>query len=93
MRNDSKFTSLVVLKCHHNVYHCGVQATLCNLQNSCWIVQGRQKVKSSLKNCVVYKIIQGKPLGSPETPALPSYRVNCNRAFEKKGQDFTGHLY
>ena len=29
--NDSEFTSLVVLKCHHDVYHCGVQATLCNL--------------------------------------------------------------
>ena len=28
LRNDSKFTSLVVLKCHHDVYHCGVRATL-----------------------------------------------------------------
>ena len=34
LRNDSKFTSLGILKCHHDVYHCGVQATLCNLWNN-----------------------------------------------------------
>ena len=27
LRNDSKFPSLVVLKCHDDVYHSGVQAT------------------------------------------------------------------
>ena len=43
LRNDSKLTSLVVLKCHYDVYHCGVQATLCNLRNNYWIVWGCQK--------------------------------------------------
>ena len=51
LRNDSKFPSLVVLKCHDDVYHSGVQTTLCNLWNNYWIVWGRQKVKSILKNC------------------------------------------
>ena len=45
LRNDSKFTSLVVLKCHHDIYLCGIQATLCNLRNNYWIVWGRQKDK------------------------------------------------
>ena len=89
LRNDSKFTSLVVLKCHHDVYHCGVQATICNLRNNYWIVRGRQEVKPILRNCVFCKIILGKTLASPKTPALASYRINCNHAFESTGLDFT----
>ena len=45
LRNDSKFTSLVVLKCHHDIYLYGIKATLCNLWNNYWIVWGRQKDK------------------------------------------------
>ena len=93
LRNDSKFTKLVALKYHHDVYHCGVQATLSNLQNNYWIVQGRQKVKSILTNCVVCKIIQEEPLALQETPALPSYRVNCIYAFENTVLNFARPLY
>ena len=74
---DSKFTSSVVLKCHHDVYHCGaVQATLCNLWNNYWIVRGRQKVKTILKNCDVCKIIQGKTPAAPESRGI--FRAQSN---------------
>ena len=52
-----------------------------------------QSVESILKNCVVCKIIQGKTLASPGTPALSSYRVNHNHVFENTGLDFRGHSY
>ena len=86
LRNDYKFTSSLVLKCRHDVYHCGVHATLCNLRNNYRIVWGRQKIESILRNCVVCKIIQGKTLATPETPALLSYLVNYSHAFETAGQ-------
>ena len=72
LRNYSKFNSLVDLKCHYHVYHCGEQAPLCNMQNNYWIIRGLQKVKSILKKCVVCKIVQRKTLAPPETPALTS---------------------
>ena len=93
MKNDSKLTSLAVLKCHHNVGHCGVQATLCNLWNNYWIVWVCQEAKSILKNGSGCKIIQKKILAAPETPSLPSCRVNCNHAFEKTFLEFTGPLF
>ena len=88
MRNSSKHTSFVVLKSHHDVHHCVVQATLCNLQNNYWINLNTLKSKSIRKSCVVCKIIQGKILDPPRTSALHSYPVNCNHAFENTDLDF-----
>ena len=64
-RSNSKLTSLVVLKCHHIVCHCGVLAILCNFRNTYWMFRGRQKVKLILKSCVSSKIIQWKTLAPP----------------------------
>ena len=48
LRNDSKFTSLEVLKCCHDVYYCGVQTASYNLRNNYWMIWERQRVKSIL---------------------------------------------
>ena len=53
----------------------------------------KEKVKLILRNCVVCKIIQGKTLAPPETPALPYFCVNCNHAFKNTGLHFAGPLY
>lgn len=56
LRNDSKFPSLVVSKCHYDVCHSEVQTTLYNLQNNYRIIRGRQKkVQFIVKNCVLAK--------------------------------------
>ena len=93
LRNYSRFTELTVLSFHQVVKHNCVETTLCRLRDVYWIIRGRQRVKSILRKCATCRLIQGKTITITETPALPSYRVCCNHAFENVGLDFAGPLY
>ena len=72
-------------------YHSGINSTLAFIRYNYWIVRGT--VKNFLKNCVIYKIVQGKTALSPETPRLPEFRVSCNHLFENVGVGYAGPLY
>ena len=88
--NCSRFTELTVIKFHQDVYHNGVETTLCKSRDIYWNIRGRQRVKSILRKCATCRLIQGKTIAPTETPALPSYRVCCNHVFENVGLDFAG---
>ena len=93
LRNESYFTELIVLDSHKQVHHSGTEATLNEIRRNYWIIRGRQIVKSILKRCVICKIIQGKCLVQPQTPPLPSFRVNCSHAYESVGVNYAGPLF
>ena len=79
LKNDSYFTKLIVLKsCIKS--HSGVDSTL-------------KKLKKKLKNCFICKFVHSKTMVPPETPALPTFQVQCSHSFENVGVDFANPLY
>ena len=48
LRNCSRFTELTVLKFHQDIYHNGIETTLCKLRHIYWIIRARQRIKSIL---------------------------------------------
>ena len=46
-----------------------------------------------LRKCVLCKFIQEQTITPPETPYLPSFRINCNHAFEHVGVDYAGPVF
>ena len=79
LKNDGYFTKLIVLKsCTKS--HSGVDSTL-------------KKLKKKLKNCFICKFVHSKTMVPPETPALPTFQVQCSHSFENVRVDFADPLY
>jgi len=57
-----------------------------------WIPAIRQCVRSVLRNCVIYKRVQGKSYKPVESPPLPKYRIEESPPFSVTGVDLTGAL-
>ena len=45
MPKDHRLTELLVEKCHSEVHHCGIRATLSRMRTKYWVVKGRQMIK------------------------------------------------
>ena len=86
-------TSLIVRDSRKRVMHSGVKATLTELRDRFWIVQGRQFVRKLLYQCVVCRKLEGGPYRAPPAPPLPKFRVKEEPPFTYVGLDFTGPLY
>ena len=93
LRSQSHFTILVILKIHERTYRSGIGVTLSNIRELYWIVKRKQIVKKVLRKCVLCKFIKGQTITPPETPYLPSFRINCNHAFEHVGVDYAGPIF
>ena len=93
MSSQSQFAMLVIFKIHERTYHSGAGVTLSNIRETYWIVKGIQVVKKVLGKCVLCKFIQGQTITPPESPYLPSFRINYNHAFEHVGVDCAGLVF
>ena len=62
----------------------GVESTLNQLRTNYWIVKGRQKLKTILKNCVICCLCQGEPCLPPASPPLPNYRASFKNTHREK---------
>ena len=69
------FTTLVIQNAHVVQLHSGINTTLTTLCQKYWIPSARQRIKSILRQCVVYKKIGGQPYTNPNPPPLVKSRV------------------
>ena len=60
LRSNSYFTELVVLKCHNEVKHSGLESTLNRIRCKYWLIKGRSTVKSIIRKCVTCRLIQAR---------------------------------
>ncbi|GBN89459.1 hypothetical protein AVEN_97323-1, partial [Araneus ventricosus] len=63
-----------------------------NLREEFWILKYRKTVRKVLKNCVICKRFDTRPIETPTAP-LPVDRLRAASVFEIIGVDFAGPLY
>ena len=74
LRRNSYFTRLIILQCHEDVHHCGLENTLHIVRSDYWVIKGHQTENKIVSKCgVICKVIQGKTLLPPLTAKLPDY--------------------
>ena len=92
LRSNSYFTRLVILQCHEDVHHFGLENTL----NSYVVIIVLLKDATQwiiVSKCVICKVIQGKTLLPPSTAILPDYWIYFEFPFEIIGLDYSGLLH
>lgn len=83
-------TDLIIRFYHSQGLHVrGVNATLADIRQRFWIVQGREAIKAWLRHCQECKRRRSIPAQQIMAP-LPSARVNFTRAFHSVAVDFAG---
>ncbi|XP_006825937.1 uncharacterized protein LOC102802298, partial [Saccoglossus kowalevskii] len=87
------FAKLVVTAAHSNIKHSGSQATITHIRQRFWIPQIRPFVRSILRNCVVCRLVCGKPYRKPIPAPLQACRLRNAPPFTVTGVDFTGAVF
>ena len=77
LRSNSYFTELIVLKCHNEVKHSGLESTLNRIRCKYWLIRERSTGKSIIRKCVICHLMQVKCLQPPLTPLFPEHRMSC----------------
>ncbi|XP_051172241.1 uncharacterized protein LOC127288678 [Leptopilina boulardi] len=85
-------TTLLIRNAHWNLKHAGVNATLYNLRQKFWIVDGRSAVGKVVTSCVTCCKVKPKEIAYV-MGNLPKVRVSAARPFENVGIDYCGYFF
>ena len=89
----SRLTNLIILDCHHRMFHVGVGGTIVALRTRFWLPSARSEARRLLSKCVRCKRVTGRHYLLPMSSELPPFRYDTSiRPFSNVGVDFTGHL-
>lgn len=88
----TNITKLIIIDAHHRVLHGGPQATIAQLHQRYWVVNGRRYVRALIHECVT--CIKARPkTGQQLMGNLPSVRVTPSRPFTNTGIDYAGPIW
>ena len=94
LSGDHKLSELLIWRWSHlDTCHGSVRTVMNHIRKRFWLLKCRQTIKKVLKNCAECKLLKGVPYITPETPALPSFRVEQTEPFQFTGVDYMGLLY
>ena len=90
---ESLFTRSLIVDAHQKLLHKETEFTLNCVRSKFSICQGRKTVKRVLRNCVVCKRYQIRPVLPPPSPDLPDFQINISSyLFKFVGLDFAEPL-
>ncbi|XP_058975815.1 uncharacterized protein LOC131801289 [Musca domestica] len=89
LAHKSRFAALYVDFVHRLTNHGGIQLTLATTRLECWIIRGRNLVKTRYRNCTKCVLAQ-KKRQTQLMAALPPERTTISRPFSTSGVDFAG---
>ena len=90
---ESLFTRLLIDDAHQRSLHKGIEFTVYCVRSKFWIFQRKKTVKRVLRNCVVCKRYQARPVLPPPSPDLQDFRINISSySFQFVGLDFAAPL-
>lgn len=85
-------TKLIIESEHINGLHSGIQSTLCNLRLKYWPIDGKNQVRSVVRNCIRYVRLD-PPATEYIMGDLPETRVSMTRPFLNTGIDYCGPFF
>ena len=92
MLTRHRFTELLIMHRHNQVFHDSIHETLNLVRETHWIRRGREAVKRVLHKCVICRRYEGKAMPTPLIPQLPQDRVE-DQPFAVTGVNFAGPMY
>lgn len=86
------FISMIIRQCHVRNLHTGVLATLHNIRQRYWVLNGRNQVRRIIRQCVRC-FRNNPPVSNCIMGDLPITRVTESRPFSTVGVDYCGPFF
>jgi hypothetical protein len=91
MSNLANETELLILQCHQEVGHRGLQDIMARLRENYWVPKTRATIKRVIfKECKVCRVLRAKPFKMPILATLPRERREVGAIFKNVGLDYAG---